>query len=394
MQQLLFNTHDAILLITIYQCMVLAVALFLLSKSQLSSGIFVTLFFLMNAATPLDLLISFGDGFHSFAIEHIPDWFYVFEMGYWLEGPFLLWYLRSLVYRNYRLRWTDLWYLTPFILFFVHQLLAYHSMPTLRKVYLEQTHDLANESISIFYIVFIRAALRVYFGVLCLQEMRRYFAMMHQKFASFNDAAFLWVKVLVYGFFGVWCWGVLVAGALILNNHFNLMIGVREMGLTANYVVCFLLGAILVLICIRSGSVEQLEYIQVPDKSAGNLAIDPNEIELLEHTMSEKKLFLDPAFNLEMLAKQLEWSPRTLSSLINRYYECNFYEFVNKYRIEEAKRLMLDEAHKNSTILDIMYEVGFNSKTTFNSCFKKQVGTTPRDFKKQQLESAKPIVAS
>ncbi len=394
MQQLLFNTHDAILLITIYQCVILAVALFLLSKSQFKSGIFVTLFFLMNAATPLDLLISFGDGFHGFAIEHIPDWFYVFELGYWLEGPFLLWYLRSLVYKNYRLQWVDLWYLTPFLLFFTHQLLAYHSMPTLRKVYLERTHNLANESISIFYIVFIRSALRVYFGVLCLQEMRRYFAMMHQKFASVNDAAFMWVKILVYGFFAVWCWGVLVSIALILNNHFDLQIGVREMGLTANYFVCFLLGVVLVAIGVRSGSVEQLEYIQVPDKASGNLAIDPNEIELLEQTMMTKKLFLDPTFNLEMLAHELNWSPRTLSSLINRYYECNFYEFVNRYRIEEAKRLILDEKHKSSTILDIMYEVGFNSKTTFNSCFKKQVGSTPRDFKKQQLEAAKNLATS
>jgi AraC-like DNA-binding protein len=382
----LFNTHDVVLLITIYQCVILAAALFLLNRQQVKSGIFVTLFFLANAATPLDTLISFGDAFHPFAIEHIPDWFYVFEMGYWLEGPFLLWYLRSLVYKDYRLRLVDLWYLTPFLLFFCHQLIAYHSMPTVGKIYLERTHNLATESVSIFFIVFLRAALRVYFGVLCLQEMHRYFSMMHQKFANFNDAAFLWVKILVYGFLAVWVWGLFIAAGLIFNNHYALPIAAGVMGLVSNYVICFLLGAILVSICIRSGSVEQLEYIQVPDNTQGNLLVDPNEIEYLESVMREKKLFLDPNFNLEDLANTLGWSPRALSSLINRYYECSFYEFVNKYRIEEAKILMLDEKHKSSTILDIMYEVGFNSKTTFNGCFKKYVGITPREFKKKQLE--------
>lgn len=384
MQILLFNAHDVVLLFTIYQCIVMAIALFLLSIRQIKSGIFVTLFFLANATTPLDTLISFGDGFHEFAIENMPNWFYVFEMGYWLEGPFLLWYLRSLVYKNYRLRAIDLLYIMPFLLFFLHQLLAYHSMPTITKVYLERHHDLASESVSVFYIVFVRSALRVYFGFLCLQEMQRYFATMHHKFSNFNDAAFRWVQILVYGFFVVWCWGLLIAAALIANNHFGGSVDVRLMGLTSNYSICLLLGAVLISLGTRTGSIEQLEYVQRNEKLNPAQVVDPVDVELLEHALAEKKLFMDPTLNLESLAKQLHMSPRNLSVLINRHYQRNFYEVINKYRIEEAKRLMLDEKRKNATILDIMYEVGFNSKTTFNSCFKKQVSVTPRDFKKQQ----------
>lgn len=387
MNLVLFNTHDAVLLITMYQCVVLAMALFLLSKRQVKSGIFVTLFFLANAATPLDTLINFGDAFHVFAIEHIPNWFYVFEMGYWLEGPFLLWYLRSLVYKNYQLRAIDLWYLTPFLLFFMHQLLAYHSMPTVGKVNLERNHNLATESVSIFYIVFVRAALRVYFGFLCIQEMKRYLTMMHQKFASVNESAFLWVKILVNGFVAVWCWGLLISLALIANNHFNIDVNVRIMGLFSNYVICGLLGAVLIAIAARSGSVQQLEYIQVVDTSAATQLVDPNEVFFLETFLKEKKPYLDASLNLETFAKQLAWSTRHLSTLITHHYECSFYEFINTHRIEEAKRLMLDEKHKSATILDIMYEVGFNSKTTFNSCFKKQVGVTPREYKKSQVVS-------
>jgi AraC-like DNA-binding protein len=66
--------------------------------------------------------------------------------------------------------------------------------------------------------------------------------------------------------------------------------------------------------------------------------------------------------------------------LINEEFLVNFYDFVNKYRVEEAKRLLLDN-NRNYKIIAIAYEVGFNSKATFNRVFKKFTGLTPSDFK-------------
>jgi AraC-like DNA-binding protein len=59
---------------------------------------------------------------------------------------------------------------------------------------------------------------------------------------------------------------------------------------------------------------------------------------------------------------------------------------VNRYRIEEAKRLLTNPPDKKITVLEVLYEVGFNSKSSFNTLFKKYTGLTPSEFKKQHLE--------
>ncbi|TEB41605.1 AraC family transcriptional regulator, partial [Flavobacterium circumlabens] len=70
------------------------------------------------------------------------------------------------------------------------------------------------------------------------------------------------------------------------------------------------------------------------------------------------------------------------SFVINELYGDNFYNFINKYRIEKAKSLLLSEKYNQLNILGIAYESGFNSKTTFNTTFKKNTGFSPTEFVK------------
>nr|WP_252738503.1 helix-turn-helix domain-containing protein [Saccharophagus degradans] len=106
--------------------------------------------------------------------------------------------------------------------------------------------------------------------------------------------------------------------------------------------------------------------------------------------MHEDKLYLESSLTLEVLAGKLSISPRTLSTVINRHYGCNFFEFINDFRIEDAKKRMVDPARSGATMLDIMYEVGFNSKATFNSFFKKHEGMTPREYRKKNTQAKEP----
>ena len=62
----------------------------------------------------------------------------------------------------------------------------------------------------------------------------------------------------------------------------------------------------------------------------------------------------------------------------------NFYDFISKYRIEEAKKIFTEKSDK--TVLEVLYEVGFNSKSSFNTTFKKFTGITPTQFKKEMKE--------
>ena len=102
--------------------------------------------------------------------------------------------------------------------------------------------------------------------------------------------------------------------------------------------------------------------------------------------MNIKKPFLDCELNLFKLASEMNVSSHILSYVINTGFEENFFQFVNRYRIEEAKKLIIDSKMDHLSILGIGYEVGFNSKTVFNTTFKKMTGKTPSQFKKSSSD--------
>lgn len=103
----------------------------------------------------------------------------------------------------------------------------------------------------------------------------------------------------------------------------------------------------------------------------------------VEHIMRSERPFNDPNLTLKKLSEYFEIRPKELSGLINSAYQKNFYSLVNEYRIEEVKRLLLDNELGNLTIVAIAEKAGFNSKSSFNSIFKKETGMTPREFKIQ-----------
>ena len=102
---------------------------------------------------------------------------------------------------------------------------------------------------------------------------------------------------------------------------------------------------------------------------------------LLSH-MEEKKSFLDPELTLTGLAKELEISRNQLSYLINEGIGDNFYNFVNKYRVEQVKKFIIDPSMKNFNMLGLALEAGFKSKSTFNLIFKRFTGLTPTEYAK------------
>lgn len=113
-----------------------------------------------------------------------------------------------------------------------------------------------------------------------------------------------------------------------------------------------------------------------------NEKLEELKVGLLE-LFATQKPFLMSDLTLVGLAKNLNISPHLLSFVINKGFNENFYQFVNRYRIEEAKKLLADKNMDHLSLLGIGFEVGFNSKTVFNTTFKKMTGQTPSQFKKQ-----------
>lgn len=98
--------------------------------------------------------------------------------------------------------------------------------------------------------------------------------------------------------------------------------------------------------------------------------------------MRNEAPFLNADLSLRSLASQLNILPNKLSWLLNNCVGKNFNEFINHYRIETFKNLARNPDNANITILGLAYDCGFNSKSVFNTYFKKETGLTPKEFLK------------
>jgi len=111
--------------------------------------------------------------------------------------------------------------------------------------------------------------------------------------------------------------------------------------------------------------------------------IEPLEFEKLDQRlkalMDREKLYRDPDLGLESLAARLSISRHLLSQLLNDHLNNSFYQYINQYRIEDACEILKE--NKSFSIEAIAYEVGFNSRSSFFSTFKKLKGTTPSKFR-------------
>jgi AraC-like DNA-binding protein len=102
----------------------------------------------------------------------------------------------------------------------------------------------------------------------------------------------------------------------------------------------------------------------------------------LKNYMTDEKPFRNPAVTIQDISASIEIPVRELSLLINHTLDQHFYDFINAYRIENAMDILKDATKNKVTILEILYDVGFNSKSSFNTAFKKHTGETPTSYRK------------
>ena len=120
---------------------------------------------------------------------------------------------------------------------------------------------------------------------------------------------------------------------------------------------------------------ENLQPVDVQDD------VISTQISILKQYMAEKEPFLDPSLTIQELANQIDTPVRDLSILINHHMDQHFFDFVNEYRIQKAMQILKDQSKNDVTVLEILYEVGFNSKSSFNTSFKKYTNLTPTAYR-------------
>ncbi|USE68275.1 AraC family transcriptional regulator [Pseudoalteromonas maricaloris] len=143
-----------------------------------------------------------------------------------------------------------------------------------------------------------------------------------------------------------------------------------------------------VLVSFLNLALKQLELSEPeetkrPEPQPREAVISHDKMQLIADkltiAMSEKALFKDEDLSLNGLSTAISVSENHISETLSQFMNTNFFQFVNGYRIEEAKNLL---TNSDMLVSSIAFEVGFKSKSTFNSAFKKRVGATPTDYKK------------
>ncbi|MCL3780171.1 helix-turn-helix domain-containing protein [Prolixibacteraceae bacterium JC049] len=191
-----------------------------------------------------------------------------------------------------------------------------------------------------------------------------------------------WIKQTIYGLIAI---SIFIIGYNLAITEGNLNIYGNIFSLT---ILQFLAYNILKQKEIYLLPQEELEKVlqdeRTVEKLKQKLLSDSQVSSLknkLEFIMTDKKPYLEGDLSLSKLAKLVEITPHHLSYLLNEGFSKNFFQFVNHYRVEEAKKLLVSKDYENFSIVGIAYESGFNSKTAFNTVFKKLTGMTPTAYK-------------
>ncbi len=286
------------------------------------------------------------------------------------------------VERKFRKR--DIWHFLPFILFFLLSLPFLFSSDEIKLHELTTLSEPMGLADKIFLsMVAAQMVAYLFFSFLKLKK--------HQKnieniTASPGEVNLDWLLYFLYG-----------VAAMTLIWFFELFYLPYQKG-AGWYTPAYLIA----IFCIGYFALRQKEVFPFSKKEAVEIGeifsenenptaaahrqnFPPEKLELLKTQLLKKmeteKPHLDPELNLPGFAQKMGLSVHEMSELVNEGFGENFAQFVNRHRVEESKHLLFSEKHAHLSMVGIAFEAGFNSKTAFNTVFKKMTGVSPTEFK-------------
>ncbi len=205
-----------------------------------------------------------------------------------------------------------------------------------------------------------------------LVVVRRYRARLLQRRSDADRMALRWVEALAISQVAIWAialfqWLVHIPGV----DQWLIYGAVTAWVLVTGY------------LSLGQTQVEAQRPLPQARASEADEARGTDVAERLERLMEDEKLYLKPALTIGELARRTGYPEYLVSTVINRRLGSNFCDYVTAHRVDEAARRLSDPTD-DRTILDIAYDCGFTAKSTFNSAFKKRLGTTPSEYRRQR----------
>lgn len=297
-----------------------------------------------------------------------------------LEGPFFYFYTALATNKIKRLKITYALHAIPFLFFALYngnKILSFGASDRYLRIL-----DFFNDETNIVVFLFglfnhLHIILYLFFSIILL---RKYSKQLPDSFSYIEDINLKWLRNLIVGITSISVLiiiGFIIDDVLALVNH--------NFKATLIYSAFAILPFYLSFYAIRQKIIypDQFETLTTSKYQSSGMSLEVSKktaSELLEYMMDQKP-YLNPKLTIKELAEGLEMHPKEVSRVINENFNQNFFNFINHYRVEEFKRKLLDSKNDNYTLIAIAYDSGFNTKSSFNSIFKKLTGQTPSAYK-------------
>ncbi|QZK89934.1 AraC family transcriptional regulator [Flavobacterium sp. CHNK8] len=349
------------------------------TKNKLANRLFAC-FFIFSA---IDL-----SGFFIDAVTRIELNLEIFRSTACLFGmPLFYLSVLAVCYSDFRLKWKHALHSIPFLLV---------NLVFIPRIYLSNYIErdtfvtILNQMPEIYLIQILIEFQYVFYIVSVFIILKKYREIYLENYADSSTATYKWLFQITCVF--------LIAHSIVALKNILRYTGFREMFLWINVLV----GAVALLITcwfimkalnhpeLFRGVNSKLKLAKdiLPEveektecKDVHNNAIS-SKISKLKQYMDDKEPYLDQSLTIQELANQINIPVRDLSVLINHHMNQHFFDFVNEYRIKKAMGILKDHSKSQLTVLEILYEVGFNSKSSFNTSFKKYTNLTPTAYRK------------
>ncbi|HVO72845.1 MAG TPA: helix-turn-helix domain-containing protein [Ignavibacteriaceae bacterium] len=292
-----------------------------------------------------------------------------------LWGPTFYLYARSASFTDFKLKLRHLFHFIPFFTAIIFLLFSFYPLGYEEKRIMLVKYDFPLYLYGKYIDIFLRTQVFVYIilSVLLLYNVKQ---KIKQRYSSISQTHIGWIEFLVAGFSIAF---LLTIPIIIYLYIYGRQSDTFVIFISLPYFIYF--NIILFKAWYRSeifAGVEEGKYksSKLARKEAEGL------IEKLKQYVDCKKPYLNSELTLGQLAENLNISPRILSQVINEYFNQNFYDYINRLRVEESKKILLDLSNKK-TVLEILYDVGFNTKSSYNVAFKRATGLTPTEFKRR-----------
>ncbi|MCM0666470.1 helix-turn-helix domain-containing protein [Flavobacterium tyrosinilyticum] len=357
----------------------LLMAFFLLTvktENKLANRLF-ALFFIFSA---IDL-----SGFFMYLYTEDHRNLEIFRATFCLLGmPSFYLYVLSVCYSDFKLKWKHLIHLLPFVIV---------NLIFIPRIYLSIVNGNfigpLNEMSEIYFIQILIEFQYVFYIVSVFLILKKYKEIYLENYTNPSVSTYKWLFQMTCVF--------LIAHSIVLLKNILRYSGFKEVFLWANvlvgtialFITCWFIMKALKYPELFRGVNSKLvltkdilpEIDEKPEAVNQQNDLINAQITTLKQYMNEKEPFLDPSLTIQELANQISIPVRDLSILINHHIDQHFFDFVNEYRIQKAMGILRDQSKNQLTVLEILYEVGFNSKSSFNTSFKKYTNLTPTAYR-------------